>query len=99
MAYSQTDSHPGFTLQDFEVDSNNQELNFILTHPFIRSRSFNLSGRYAFDAKNARTKALGGELFEDRLRVMRWGGSVDFVDGFRGVNLIESTISRGFDGC
>ena len=37
------------------------------------------------------------ELFDDRLRVLRVGATYDFIDQFRGINLIDGEFSQGLD--
>ena len=97
LAYSISRSNPGSTLSPFMIESDNEKLVVLLTHPFIRSRSKNLSIRGQFDYISSESKILGTDLFSDRLRVLRVGGSYDFIDDFRGINLIDAEFSQGLD--
>ena len=98
-AYTISRSHPGSTLKSFQIESDNEKLVVLVTHPFNRSRSENLSVRGQFDYITSETKfnRLGVDLFSDRLRVLRVGASYDFIDDFRGINLIDAEFSQGLD--
>ena len=99
LAYTISRSNPGSTLKPFKIESDNEKLVVLVTHPFIRSRSENLSIRGQFDYISSETKlkAFDLDLFSDRLRVLRVGGSYDFIDQFRGINLIDAEFSQGLD--
>jgi hemolysin activation/secretion protein len=69
-------------------------------HPFIRSRSTNLTGRVQFDASQNKTLYYPGlESIETRddQRIFRLGGVMSFLDGLAGYNTIDSSLSRGFE--
>ncbi|HIC44720.1 MAG TPA: ShlB/FhaC/HecB family hemolysin secretion/activation protein [Sulfurimonas sp.] len=66
-----------------------------LSHPFIRSRRENLKGHLSFTSRNSETDILGATLSKDHLRVINIGMSYDFLDRFRGVNLISMNITKG----
>ncbi len=97
LGYTISRSNPGSTLKPFMIESDNEKLVVLVVHPFIRSRSKNLSIRGQFDYITSESKILGAELFSDRLRVLRVGGSYDFIDAFRGINLIDAEFSQGLD--
>ena len=64
-------------------------------HPQPVPELLRLQGR--FDFRNLDSEILGVPMSEDRLRVLRVGGTYDVVDGFAGVNLVSVELSRGFD--
>ncbi len=104
VAYNFTNSKPGFTfVQATAVESSSQELTISVKHPMIRSRSQNLTLKGEFAWRKTITDLgftlLGTRipLFDDRLRIIRGSAAYDFVDQFRGINLIEIEASQGLD--
>ena len=91
------DTEPGATLRPFGVEGESVSASLALLHPFIRSRSRNLTGYLRFDYLDAKNDSDLGLLTEDRLRVLRIGAVADWVDRFEGVNLVSAQLSRGFD--
>jgi hemolysin activation/secretion protein len=94
---SVSDSQPGAALKEFEVAGESKSLNFKISHPFVRSRSENLTGTFGYTHRNSTTNILGELDSEDRLRIVNLGFSYDFVDENRGVNLVSFNVSKGFD--
>ena len=88
-------SQPGYTLKISDVKSRSTTANVEIRHPFIRSRARNLSGRASFSYVNSETKFAGTMLSKDRVRSVRLGGTYDFVDGWRGINMLDVEISKG----
>ncbi len=92
-----SDSKPGSALKDFEVAGESKTFTLKITHPFIRSRAENLTGSLSYTHRNSSTDILGTLDSEDRLRIVNLGLSYDFVDEYRGVNLVSFNLSKGFD--
>lgn len=92
-----SDSEPGSTLKDFEVAGESKTFTIRLTHPFIRSRSENLNGFVSYTNRDTETLILGELDSEDRLRIVNLGVSYDFVDKYKGINLVSFNLSKGFD--
>ncbi len=91
-----TDTDPGFTLTPFDVNGKAKAVNLDLTHPFIRSRNMNLYGTLKFNYLNSeRTDNIPGGGAEDRLRVLRAGGTFQFTDSWLGVNTLSGEASKG----
>ncbi len=93
-------SEPGFTLQPFDVEGDSLFLSVGFTHPFIRSRSVNFTGRGSFDWRNVESEdSLTPEATKDRIRSVRVGANLQFIDtllgGRAGVNLIDFQASQG----
>lgn len=96
VSYTKTD--PGFTLTPFDVEGDAKTVNLDLTHPFIRSRNKNLYGSLKFNFLNSeRTDNIPGGGAEDRLRVLRAGGTFQFTDSLLGVNTLSAEASKGLD--
>jgi hemolysin activation/secretion protein len=92
-----SDSAPGSALEIFEVEGESKTFTLKITHPFIRSRSENLNGFLGYTNRDSETEILGKLDSEDRLRIVNLGVSYDFVDEYRGVNLVSFNLSKGFD--
>lgn len=88
-------TEPGSTLKSFNVEGDSSTISALISHPFIRSREENLSGRFGFLVRNSETDILGSLSSRDRLRVFSLGFSYDFVDRFRGVSLLALQFSQG----
>jgi hemolysin activation/secretion protein len=94
---SKSDSEPGSSLKKFDINGDSKAITLRLTHPFLRSRGKNLNGYLSFTGRNSSTKILGSLDSEDRLRVMGFGGSYDFADKYKGVNLIRFNLNQGLN--
>ena len=92
-----SESEPGSALKSFEVAGESKTFTLRLTHPFVRSRSENLNGFVGYTNRDSKTEILGQLDSEDRLRIVNLGMSYDFVDEFRGINLVSFNLSQGFD--
>jgi hemolysin activation/secretion protein len=68
-----------------------------VNHPFVRSRKKNVFGRAELAIKNFSSEILGELNSDDKLRVLRIGADVDWLDSAGGVNLVSLTASRGLD--
>jgi len=91
-----TRTEPGSDLKPFDVQGLSRTYAFTLTHPIIRSRRKNVFVRETFEIRNSKSEILGEKSFDDRIRSVRVNASLDFVDNWRGVNLISAEGSVGF---
>jgi hemolysin activation/secretion protein len=94
---SKSESVPGDALKEFEIKGESKTFTLKISHPFIRSRAENLTGTLGYSHRNSATAILGELDSEDRLRIVNLGMSYDFVDEYRGVNLVSFNLSKGFD--
>ena len=90
-------TEPGDTLKSLNVEGESSTISATLSHPFIRSRGKNLSARFGFTRRNSETDILGSLSSRDRLRIFNLGVSYDFIDRYRGVNLVDVEFSQGAD--
>jgi len=90
-------SEPGDDLEIFDVKGDSTTFTFRATHPFIRSRAENLNAFIGFTSRNSTTEFLGDTDSKDKLRIANLGLSYDFVDSYRGVNLLSINWSQGLD--
>lgn len=95
---SRTNTQPGDSLKAIEIQGQSDLLEAKVTHPFIRARQENLVGRVLFDYMNSDTDVFSNVNFtEDRLRVLRAGGSYNFFDAWKGNNAFDLQASRGLN--
>ncbi len=97
---SVTNTEPGSTLDAFDVKGHSKFFSATVEHPFIRSRSLNFSGRGSFDMRNVTSKNdLEPNNREDRIRAVRLGTTVQFMDTLFGVgvNAVDFEFSQGID--
>ena len=90
-------SEPGSSLKQFQVEGNSNTFTMRVSHPYIRSRGKNLNGYIGFTSRNSETDMLGSNITTDRLRILNMGMAYDFVDRFRGVNLISGDLFKGIN--
>ena len=95
LLYSHAMTHPGDILKPLDLKGTSEEYAVTLSHPFLRSRAQNLTGRLTFDARDTDSNALGTQLSRDRVRALRLGGTYDTGDKWGGVDLADAVISQG----
>lgn len=94
---SATDTDPGWDLKQFDVKGRSYLLNVGATHPFIRSRSENLTGRLNFDWRRVKSSNNIEDTRRDRISSLRLGGRYEFIDTLIGAaaNTIDAEVSKG----
>ena len=93
-----TSTKPGFDLEAFGIEGVAHSYNIQVSHPFIRSRNKNLFATLKFNYLNSeRSDNIPTGTIEDRLRVLRAGGTWQFTDSLIGVNTLTAELSRGLD--
>ena len=91
-------STPGTrTLTDLEMQSKNNTLSLTVSHPFIRTRSQNLTVHSKFEYNNSESFQLTSRSSHDRIRSLRVGADYDYSDEWEGVNLVSAELSQGFN--
>jgi hemolysin activation/secretion protein len=93
--YSNARTHPGDILKPLDLVGTSDEYAVTLSHPFLRTRAENLTGRLMFDAHDTENDSLGVRLSNDRVRAFRLGGTYDTGDKWGGVDLADISISQG----
>jgi hemolysin activation/secretion protein len=94
---SKSRSEPGFKLSDLDVKNDTDTVAVSVAHPVIRSRALSLRVGSRFEYNNLDSDILGSRLSEDRLRVLRVNGALDWVDELAGVNRLSAELSQGLD--
>jgi hemolysin activation/secretion protein len=94
-----TDTEPGFTLRQFDVEGLSRSIVLRAEHPFLRSRNKNIFGRVQFDWRNVESKNNIELTRKDRIRALRAGLQAEFLDRLMGVavNSFDFQVSQGID--
>lgn len=87
----------GSNLDPLDVKGFVREASLGLTYAALLSRRTSWLLSADFDMKNARSKILGDELYDDRLRVLRASTAFQHVDGWNGATMVNAEISQGLD--
>ena len=95
LLYSNAYTHPGDSLKPLDLEGTSDDYAVTLSHPFIRSRAQNFTGRLTFDARDTENDALGDRISNDRVRALRLGGTYDTGDKWGGVDLADLSVSQG----
>jgi hemolysin activation/secretion protein len=75
----------------------NKGFDFDIKHPFMRSRTLNLSLHAGFDYKNSKTTVTGLKPVETDIRSINIGGTFDVADFTGGVTLVDVSGEIGLD--
>ncbi|MGA8261243.1 MAG: ShlB/FhaC/HecB family hemolysin secretion/activation protein [Arenicellales bacterium] len=105
--FSHTSTRPGGFLSPFDIKTQSDNFDLLGSYPFIRNRARNLTAHAQLsiyggsserlDVAQGGSGALATSETEDRIRSLRLGLSYDWVDRYRGVNLVTAELSRGLD--
>lgn len=95
VSVSKARTEPGSNLSVLDIKGASESVSAQISYPIIRQRDMTLRTDVGFEWKNARTKILGEELYDDRLRVAKIGGNFNFTDGYAGYNVMDVHYSRG----
>jgi hemolysin activation/secretion protein len=90
-------SNPGSDLRDLEIKSRSSNAAIKIKHPIIRTRTKNLYTWATLEHQQSRVTSFGSKLSEDRIRLARLGMLFDWVDGYKGANLVSLEGSYGLD--
>ena len=90
-------TEPGSNLKDLDIVGDSSAFSLSATHPFIRSRRSNWYVNSDFTFRNVEVDTLDQSLYKDKTRVLTVGTSYDFVDGWSGINKMETNIGHGFN--
>lgn len=94
-----TETDPGYTLSQFDVEGKSRSVTIQAKHPLIRSRNTNVFARALFDYRNVESSNNIETTRKDKIRAVRAGLQADFLDRLFGVavNSLDLQISRGVD--
>lgn len=87
----------GSNLTSLDVKGFVRELRLGMTYAALLGRRTNWLLAVNFDSKNARSKILGEELYDDRIRALRLSSTFQHVDDYNGATLLNAEISHGIN--
>lgn len=90
-------THPGASLRFLDIKGLSSEYNADIYYPVIRRRDQTLRVGGGFSYKNAQTKLLGEEFYDDRLRVVYAYATYNLLDSYAGYNSLYARFSKGLD--
>jgi len=90
-----TKTDPGDILRPLQFKGTSDDYSLTFTHPFLRSRAENFTGRIVFDARDTENYAEEAPISRDRVRAIRVGGTYDTNDAWNGVDLANLMLSQG----
>ncbi|MBI1300981.1 MAG: ShlB/FhaC/HecB family hemolysin secretion/activation protein [Alphaproteobacteria bacterium] len=92
-------TEPGDDLEDFDVNGISRFASASVVHPFVRSRTENLTARAGFDIRNVDSRNNLSPSTHDAIRSVRVGATYQFLDTFIGVgfNVFDFEVSQGVD--
>lgn len=94
---SYTNTEPGYRLEQFDVDGDSRFISVGLSHPFVRTRNFNVTGRTSFDWRNVDTDNNIEADRKDHIRAIRVGSRIEFIDSLMSVayNVFDIELAHG----
>jgi hemolysin activation/secretion protein len=97
LSASRTYTEPGSSLADLDIKGVAQNYEATISYPVIRQRDMTLRVDGAFEFKNSRTKILGTELYDDRLRTIKAGFNFNALDSWAGYSVVDLHYTQGLD--
>lgn len=94
---SYSNSEPGLSLRDLEVEGDSATLSASLTYPLIRSRKTSLFLGSSFEIRNSATEFLDEELIDDKMRKLSIFANYNTQDTWGGISDINLSLSKGLD--
>lgn len=92
-----SNSEPGLSLRDLEVEGDSTTLSAGVSYPVIRTRHNNLMVGGAFVLRNSATEFLDQELIDDKTRSLSLFANYDTQDRWNGLTNINFAASKGLD--
>lgn len=92
-----THSHPGFTLQPFDIVGDSYSIATNISYPLIRAREENLYVRVGFNSLNSKNDILTTGLNKDRTCSVNVGLDYNRFDPWDGINTVSGRVSQGLD--
>jgi len=86
----------GQALSEFNITATTWGYGPYLTHPFVKTRTQNLTGEFGFESKDATQWLLGSLFSRDKLRMLRVGLNYDWIDS-TGRNFISLSVFQGLE--
>ena len=90
-------TEPGSSLSTLDIKGASNTIEAKLSYPIIRQRDMTLGIDGGFEWSNSRTKILGKELYDDRLRIAKAGIDFNISDSWAGYNVANVKYAQGLD--
>lgn len=85
-------TEPGYNLDEFDVKGRSHFVEISVNHPFIRSRSLNISMSGAFDFRDVSSSNDLEDTRKDHIRAVRVSGHASFLDTFMGLGINSASL-------
>ncbi len=95
LSVSKALTEPGSSLSTLDIKGASENMEAEVSYPVIRQRDMTLGVDAGFEFKNSRTKILGEELYDDRLRIAKAGVDLNFTDSWAGYNVAHVKYAQG----
>ena len=93
-----TKARPGYNLAPLDIDSTATDVNVSIQYQWVRQRLENLATSLMIEGRNVHSDLSDTPLTREHVRVARAKITYDKVDGWKGSNVMNFTVSRGIDG-
>lgn len=94
---SKARTEPGSNLSLLDIKGASESVEANISYPVIRQRDMTLKVNAGFEWKNSRTKILGEELYDDRLRILKAGLNFNMSDSCAGYNVFDVHYAQGLN--
>lgn len=94
-AFSYSNSRPGYTLKPLEVEGDSTFFETALSYPLILSRKMVLDVGAGLQIHNTATEFLDEELIDDKLRVLKFGTTLQIQDSWDGITTAAASVNQG----
>jgi hemolysin activation/secretion protein len=91
-------SEPTYTLKKLKMTGAAEAYGVALNYSLFRQRNFNMSFKLALDARDGQSKSLGFVNNVDKMRAVRFGTNVDWIDSFYGFSHLSVRATQGLKG-
>lgn len=92
-----SNSEPGFSLKELEVEGDSTSISANLTYPFYKKRRASLILGTGFELRNSATEFLDQELIDDKIRSASLFANYSALDPFGGSNSVNVSVTKGLD--
>ncbi len=90
-----TETNPGYSIKELDIVGRSKTWNIEIEYPLLRSRTKNVWVYGEFEWLDTYTHFKESTVFKDQIRSLKFGASYDFIDEYKGGNLIGFEISKG----
>lgn len=98
LSLNASDSHATDRGFNDSLETQSRGMAISASYPLYRTQSANVYVRGAYTAHNGKTDVPGFPVTRDRIRALRLAMTLDSLDSFRGLNLLEVELSKGLRG-